>query len=273
MSRARWYYRQVMAAAQDAGSQLAMAASYLAPVLTDARAAARPTAYASSKPNVSRVRKLARSVAHDLNNRLMPIVGHAELMLDEARRLQNAALEEGCLAIRDSGFEAAHLIQQLLVLGKGPIAEPPLAAETPVAVASAAAVGSRAGRFESYRVLVVDDDDRMLELIEAVLRSRLGCRVDRASNGAEATSALDREDFNLVLSDILMPRMNGVELMQWVDANRPHVAPRIVFMTGDVNPKGPSDEIRRAGRPVLNKPFSVEALVSAATRVLEQSTS
>ena len=201
----------------------------------------------------------------------MPIVGHAELMFEEARRLENADLAEACATIRDSGYEAAQLIQRLLQLGT-PIVEPSAVSATPDVAVSAPVVGSPAGRFESYRVLVVDDDDRMLELVEAVLRSRLGCRVDRASNGADATSALDHGDFNLVLSDILMPRMNGVELMQWVDANRPHVSRRIVFMTGDVNPKGPSGEIRRAGRRVLYKPFSVDALVSMAESVFEQST-
>jgi two-component system cell cycle response regulator CpdR len=254
-----------------ASTMLEMAAAYLAPVLADARDAARPAAHASSQPSVSRVRKLARSIAHDLNNRMMPIVGHAELMLDEVRRLENADLEEGCMAIRESGYEAAQLIQQLLQLGTDETVDPQPGGATPVSDVAAAAVDAGAGRFQSYRVLVVDDDDRMLELIEVVLRSRLGCRVDRASNGADAASALDNGDFNLVLSDILMPRMNGVELMQWVDANRPHVSPRIVFMTGDVNPKGPSGEIRRAGRPVLSKPFSVEALVSMAESVFEQS--
>jgi CheY-like chemotaxis protein len=250
---------------------LVLAATQLAPVLADARGVRTPVvaAPAPSAVDSAALQKITRTITHDLNNRLMLIVGHAELLVEEARRLANADLEEGCAAVRDSGYEAAKLAQQLLQIGKQPLTDPSQelgAVSDPPA--PPAPEPDRRSSFQSHRVLIVDDDERMLELIEAVLRSKLGCCVERASNGVDAASALDHADFNLVLSDIVMPRMNGVELLQWVDTHRPHVAPRIVFMTGDVSSKGPGSEIHRAGRPVLCKPFSVETLVSVAERIL-----
>lgn len=246
-----------------ARSTVALAAMCLAPALRDDPTS--PTAVANGAAET--LRTLARRIAHALNNNLMPIVGHAELMLEDAKRLENRDLEEGCIAIRDNGYEAARLVRELLELGAQP-QDAPAPAIVPAVIAANALP-----RFESHRVLVVDDDDRMLELIEAVLRSKLGCRVERASNGADAASAIDHTNFNLVLSDVLMPRMNGLELMQWIDRHRPQVAERLVFMTGDANPKGPGDELRRAGRQVLAKPFSLETLVAVAESVLQQSPS
>lgn len=253
-------------AVEDVRTTLGLAAMCLAPVLRD-DAVAPPTA---SRETAETLRTLSRRIAHALNNSLMPIVGHAELMLEDARRLDNRDLEEGCLAIRDNGYEAARLVRELLELG----AQPPASAVDVARPASVVSVVSPGlPRFESHRVLVVDDDDRMLELIDAVLSSKLGCRVDRASNGADAASAIDHINFSLVLSDVLMPRMNGLELLHWIDRHRPQVAERLVFMTGDANPKGPGDELRRAGRQVLAKPFSLDTLVAVAEAVLQQTPS
>jgi CheY-like chemotaxis protein len=247
---------------------LGLAASCVATVLAQTGSAPVRPAAAADAGDAEQLRKLARRIAHGLNNSLMPIVGHAELMLEDARAQANQDFQEGCTIIRENGYEAARLIRQLLELGAQPEAASSPRIVAPGAVPAVVPAG--APRFESHRVLVVDDDDRMLELIEAVLRSKLGCRVERASNGADAASAIDHTEFNLVLSDVLMPRMNGVELMEWIDQHQPQVAERLVFMTGDANPRGPGDELRRAGRPVLAKPFSLDALIAVAESVLRR---
>ena len=84
----------------------------------------------------------------------------------------------------------------------------------------------------------------------------------------EATVALERDDFDLVVSDVRMPHMNGVELLEWVRRHRPEHLSRMVFMTGDGSGAGLNGAIREAGRPLLRKPIAVADLIAAAERIL-----
>jgi CheY-like chemotaxis protein len=119
-------------------------------------------------------------------------------------------------------------------------------------------------------VLIVDDEERLLQLTSDAVTSRLGCIVDRARDGVEATAAIERADYDLVLSDVRMPRMNGLELLQWVTAHCPDVLPRTVFMTGDGSGTGLNAHIRHAGRPLLRKPVAIETLLTVIERVMDE---
>ena len=77
------------------------------------------------------------------------------------------------------------------------------------------------------RLLVVDDD----EFIRAVIRERLkieGFSVDEAQNGKEALARLDKEDYSILLTDLRMPEMDGISLLQEVNCRFPDTA-RIVM--------------------------------------------
>ena len=70
--------------------------------------------------------------------------------------------------------------------------------------------------FEKLRVLVVDDEEEIRELIQEILRDLGIVRVHLAENGEMAWQRLSRSelDYDLVISDWLMPRMDGLELLQ-----------------------------------------------------------
>ena len=70
--------------------------------------------------------------------------------------------------------------------------------------------------FEKLRVLVVDDEEEIRELIQEILRDLGIVRVHLAENGEMAWQRLNRSelDYDLVISDWLMPRMDGLELLQ-----------------------------------------------------------
>lgn len=84
--------------------------------------------------------------------------------------------------------------------------------------------------------------------------------VECASNEHDARAAVERTDFALVLCDIRMPSMTGVEYLTWLTDHRPELLEKMVFMTGD--------GIERAGIPVLRKPFAIDALLGVATEIL-----
>ena len=121
---------------------------------------------------------------------------------------------------------------------------------------------------EGQRVLVIDDEEPVAKVVARALQSRLGCVVERARNGEEALVFIERSDFALILSDIRMPSMNGVEFLRWLAASRPDLLPKTVFMTGDARSSALNAEIEKAGQPVLRKPFTLDALLRMATGIL-----
>ncbi|MEJ2700595.1 MAG: response regulator, partial [Desulfuromonadales bacterium] len=63
-----------------------------------------------------------------------------------------------------------------------------------------------------YRILVVDDEESMREFLSIMLH-REGYEVDAASDGAQAAASLKDKTYDLVISDIKMPRLNGFQLL------------------------------------------------------------
>ncbi|MBU6208352.1 MAG: response regulator [Planctomycetes bacterium] len=70
----------------------------------------------------------------------------------------------------------------------------------------------------SGKVLIVDDNQQNLELIQAYMES-LPCRLEVATDGAEAMASIAREQPDLVLLDVMMPRMSGFEVCQKLKGN------------------------------------------------------
>jgi two-component system NtrC family sensor kinase len=115
------------------------------------------------------------------------------------------------------------------------------------------------------RALVVDDEADIAETIRELLE-REGFQVEVASDGAAALMALDRGEFDVVLSDLRMPGVSGPEMYERVREIRPQLLTRIAFVTGDTLGASMDEFLKESGRPVLEKPFTragVRCLVSA----------
>jgi PAS domain S-box-containing protein len=115
------------------------------------------------------------------------------------------------------------------------------------------------------RALVVDDEADIADTIRELLE-REGFDVTVASDGAAALMALDRDDFDVVLSDLRMPGVSGPEMYERVREIRPQLLSRIAFVTGDTLGASMDNFLKESGRPVLEKPFTragVRCVVSA----------
>ena len=122
-----------------------------------------------------------------------------------------------------------------------------------------------AANLEARRALVVDDEPDIAATIRELLE-REGFDVTVASDGAAALMALDRDDFDVVLSDLRMPGVSGPEMYARVREIRPQLLSRIAFVTGDTLGASMDNFLKESGRPVLEKPFTragVRCLVSA----------
>jgi CheY-like chemotaxis protein len=120
------------------------------------------------------------------------------------------------------------------------------------------------------RVLVVEDDAYVRDYLSAALETAgSGYQVVPAANGREAAARLADGGADLVLTDLNMPEMNGVELVRHLRADHPTV--RIVLMSGASADWLP--ELVREGLedlPLLTKPVSVSQLIDLVGRLLGQ---
>jgi two-component system cell cycle sensor histidine kinase/response regulator CckA len=111
-----------------------------------------------------------------------------------------------------------------------------------------------------HRVLVVEDDLGLADLLLEVLTYE-NCAVELASNGMEAIDKLRSADFDAVVCDLMMPRLDGEELYNQVVKNYPFLADRFLFMTSQPSRRaGFSGFIHRTRNTLLEKPFEVEEL-------------
>jgi len=119
------------------------------------------------------------------------------------------------------------------------------------------------------RILLADDNPTNQKLGLLVLK-RLGYRADVAGNGLEVIEALERQDYDVVLMDIEMPELDGVEATQRVKAEFPREKwPRIVAVTANAM-AGDRERFLAAGMDdYISKPIRVEALVDALTDASE----
>jgi DNA-binding response OmpR family regulator len=107
------------------------------------------------------------------------------------------------------------------------------------------------------RILIVDDDDAIRTLLFTIL-GRRGFGVDTAPNGVDAVDALDRCLYTLVLLDLMMPQMNGWEVLEKLKERPRGSRPLVIVLTAGSEPRDLPAEIV-AG--TIRKPFDVDLLV------------
>lgn len=117
------------------------------------------------------------------------------------------------------------------------------------------------------RVLVVDDDDAIRALVARVFQRR-GFDVETATDGVEAVAALDAADYDLMLLDLMMPRVDGIGVIEHLTKrNDGRPLPAIVVMTAAT-----PDILKRLDRTavtsVITKPFELTDLLASGEAAL-----
>ncbi len=121
----------------------------------------------------------------------------------------------------------------------------------------------RENELAGRRVLVVEDEDVLNRLIQEVVRSHFGCRVDAAACGTEALALAAHGNYDLIISDIRMPEMDGLELYLRLREVQPAMAKRFLLVSGYAADRQIDEEIRRWNIPLVSKPFTMTNLAGA----------
>ena len=119
------------------------------------------------------------------------------------------------------------------------------------------------------RILLVDDHEEVRELLIVVLRAE-GCVVDAAGNGSEALRCLERGRYDLVVSDLKMPELDGPGLYRAVLRRWPNDHPPFLFVSGFADTPHYAGFLNGVHVPVLFKPFDADHLRATVRRVLEE---
>ena len=114
------------------------------------------------------------------------------------------------------------------------------------------------------RILLVDDDAGVLELLSTALRHE--GEIERASTAEEALDCLRRVPYDVIVTDVRMPGMDGIELLRRVSKIRPDS--RVIVITGDSEPDTVAASLRHHAFTYLVKPFTMTMLRDAVEQAL-----
>jgi len=117
------------------------------------------------------------------------------------------------------------------------------------------------------RALVIEDESALGEAVASALNDA-GFNVDRAADGHEGLARLRDRHYDVIICDLKMPRVDGVTFFRTVSPRMPHIARRLIFVTGDVAGTDAERFLEESGCRWIPKPFRLRDLVRVARETL-----
>lgn len=121
----------------------------------------------------------------------------------------------------------------------------------------------------SGNVLIVEDESAIKNVCQRVFKD-LGFNPDTAANGAVAQKMIADKSYALLLLDIKMPVMSGIELYRWLLKEWPQVARKVIFITGDTMNRETQIFLKENKIRYLPKPFSLAELKAKVEATLKE---
>jgi CheY-like chemotaxis protein len=109
--------------------------------------------------------------------------------------------------------------------------------------------------------LIIEDEPAIGRACQRILTAE-GFEVDIAGDGLIAKEFISKKSYDLCLSDIRLPKMNGMELYRHIEQEYPGLTQKVIFTTGDLLSKDTRKFLKESERPFLLKPFTPEQLRS-----------
>jgi two-component system sensor histidine kinase/response regulator len=116
-------------------------------------------------------------------------------------------------------------------------------------------------------ILLIEDEARLRDNLQTLLQSE-GYHVTAAQNGAEGIKRLRQESFDLVITDLVMPEIDGFQVLEYLKGYSPETV--VVVMTAYVSAGSVIDALRKGAYDYLSKPFEFEIMKATIARALEK---
>ena len=121
-----------------------------------------------------------------------------------------------------------------------------------------------AGRKGVMATLLFVDDEELIGMVVSRFFAMRGDVVHVARSVAQAREILEREEPAIIFLDVWLGAESGVDVLLWIQENRPQLVDRVTFVTGEhPGTQGSGPAWARFGRPVIRKPFDLTALAAA----------
>ena len=117
------------------------------------------------------------------------------------------------------------------------------------------------------QILVVDDEERMRNLLKKVL-TKQGLSVQTSPNGIDALMKVEETPFDVILADIRMPEMNGIEVLKAVKETRPEIY--VILMTAFGSIDSAVEAMKKGAYDYITKPFKMEEITIVIKKALEE---
>ncbi len=120
---------------------------------------------------------------------------------------------------------------------------------------------------EKQKILIVDDDPSILELLNQLFQ-RKGYECRTAENGKKALELLETSPFTIVITDLIMPKIDGLELLKMVKESWPDTD--VIVMTGYTKNFTYTDVIRAGASDFVHKPFTLDEIEAKLQRLIKE---
>jgi CheY-like chemotaxis protein len=118
-------------------------------------------------------------------------------------------------------------------------------------------------------ILLLDDDVDLADTLKALLETR-NYIVTVVNNGVEGVREVMAMDFDVIMCDMMMPKMAGDMFYTAVERTKPHLTKRFVFITANSDDPKVMEFLRRTQCPVLYKPVMLDELIRSISLVIKQ---
>ncbi|MCH7820192.1 MAG: response regulator [Candidatus Marinimicrobia bacterium] len=118
---------------------------------------------------------------------------------------------------------------------------------------------------EKDRILVVDDDPESRDILKRLL-TLSDYEVESVKGGEEAVELLKRAEFKLVLTDLVMPGMDGIKLLSHVKSHYPDIS--VIIVTGRASNESKKEALEIGVEGLLSKPFTRDQLLAIVSEAL-----
>jgi len=211
-----------------------------------------------------------KSLRHELRTCVNQILGYSELVQEELARAGQGRFIDDLKRVSSAARRLQTLVDQVpeepvdgSSLRVPPPKWAPLAAPTAAETAASDGAPPGSAAFLPATVLVVDDDESNRDVLGRVLQSK-GYTVVLAASGPEALELVDSQPVDLVLLDIMMPDVSGLDVLKALRAKHPREALPVIMATAKDQPRDVVDALKMGANDYVTKPLDF-AVVMART--------